>query len=115
MLFQWLLIAFAVFALLRTYRQYKRQRVSLSWLFLWLCLWVAVIAVALRPDATDVVARFLGVERGADLIVYSGVVVLAYALWRTMIRQEELHRKLTTLVRKLAMLEAKKSEEQKNR
>lgn len=108
MLFQILLIAFAVFAILRTSKQYREQKVSVHWFVLWTLLWIGVIFVAISPETTDLIAAKLGVERGADLLVYSAVVILAYATYRILVRLEKQNKELTELVRKIAVLEAKK-------
>lgn len=108
MTFQILLIIFALFALLRTYRQYRAETISRYWLFLWSGLWLLVIAAALWPQTTDLIAQSVGVERGADLLVYIAVVVLAYLEYRSMMRQERLHREMTELIRKVAIDRAHK-------
>ena len=78
MIFQIFLIIFAVIALWKTYQQYQKDHVSLHWFWIWVLLWAAVIFVSLYPATTDMVAEFVGVERGADLIVYIAVVVLLF-------------------------------------
>lgn len=108
MIFQGLLILFALFAMTKTWRQYKRKKVSVHWFVVWTCFWLVVIGVALAPQTTDVVAAYVGVERGADLLVYSAIVVLFYAMYRILVRVERQHQELTDLVRKIAILEAKK-------
>ena len=103
MIFQILLIAFALFALAITTKQYRKQKVSLYWCVLWTLLWVVVIIVALLPQATDPVAQLVGVERGADLLVYIAIVVLAYGLYRVLVRLEKVQREITEVVRKVAI------------
>jgi len=115
MIFQFSLIIFAIFAIIRTYKQYRLQRVSASWLTSWLLLWLAVILVAISPQSTDILAKYVGVERGADLLVYSAVVILYYGLYRMMVKQEKLQQELTSLVRKIAIMEEKKIEAKKDR
>ncbi|MCH8049295.1 DUF2304 domain-containing protein [Patescibacteria group bacterium] len=108
MIFQILLIAFALFAIAKTTRQYRKQKVSVHWFVVWTVFWLLVIAVGLAPQTTDILAAYLGVERGADLLVYSAIVVLFYAIYRMIVRMEKQHQELTDLVRKIAILEAKK-------
>jgi len=108
MIYTAFLIIFALFAISRNYNQYKRERVSFYWLISWTIFWFVVIAVALAPQSTDIIAEFVGVEKGADLIVYTAVTLLSYALYRVLVRQEQLQRELTGLVRQIAILEAKK-------
>lgn len=105
MMFQGILVAFALFAMTRTVKQYRKQQVSLYWLFVWNALWALVIGVALWPRSADLIAKFVGVERGADLAVYLAVVILAYLVFRLFVRQEQTEREITKLVRKIAIEE----------
>ena len=66
-------------------------------------MWIIVVFVALMPQATAVLARIAGVERGADLVVYTAVVVLSYAVYRLMVRQQKLNEEVTELVRTIGI------------
>lgn len=102
-MFKFFLIAFALVAIYRTWKQYTKRQVSKYWFFMWAALWVAVIVVAITPQTTDVIAEVVGVERGADLLVYTAVVVLAYMVFRLTVRQQKLNEEITELVRKIAV------------
>lgn len=108
MMFQAFLIIFAVIALAKVGRQYQKRKVSVYWFIVWSILWMGVIAVGLSPQTTDVIAARVGVGRGADLLVYSSILILFYGLYRVMSRQEKLHQEITELVRKIAIIQAKK-------
>lgn len=110
MIFQIFLMLFALFAISKTVRQYKKKKVSRHWFLVWTGLWVVVIGVALAPQTTDVVARYVGVEKGADLLVYCAIVLLFYVMYRMFVRMERQHQELTQLVRKIAVLDAKKQQ-----
>jgi small membrane protein len=103
MLFQILLVAFAVFAIAKTWKQYRARRVSKYWFFVFTLFWGVVAGVAITPQTTDVVAEVVGVGRGADLLVYVGVVALFYLAHRLMLKQEQLSDEMTELVRKIAV------------
>ncbi len=103
MMFQVVLILFALFAIGRTVKQYRKQHVSLHWFLSWGGLWMVVIVAALLPETADAVARLVGVGRGADLAVYAAVVVLSYAVFRLFVRQGETDRAITELVRRVAV------------
>ncbi len=105
MIFKIFLIIFAVFAVSRVRKQYAKRKVSVHWFVLWTALWITVIGVALWPKNTDIVATWVGVGRGADLIVYLSVVFLFYGLYRAMARQERMHQEVTELVRRIAIME----------
>lgn len=110
-MFQAILVLFALFAITRTAKQYRKQKVSAHWFLLWTGLWVLVIGVALYPRTADAVAQIVGVERGADLALYVAVVVLAYLVFRLFVRQEETERSITQLVRRVAIQNPAKPDE----
>lgn len=112
MIFKILLIAFALFALSKTLKQYKDRRVSKHWFTVWSLFWVVVIVVAFLPHTTDLLAQYVGVEKGADLIVYCAVVILSYGLYRVIAKQEKFNRELTELVRQMAIEQAKKPDKE---
>jgi small membrane protein len=113
MLFQFGVVAFAIVVILRTYGQYKKEIVSRYWLLAYSCLWSGVALAALVPHTTDVVAQRLGVERGADMLVYSAVLILLYAVYRLVVRTQRMHEEITELVRQIAIAhpQAPKKEE----
>lgn len=113
MIFQILLIVFALFAAWRTWRQYRQKKVSGYWFGLWILFWLLVIGVALAPQTTDIAAAFVGVEKGADLLVYCAVVIVYYALYRVLIKIEKQNRELTELTRQIALMKAAKKEGRK--
>ena len=101
------MIFFALFALSKTLRQYQKQRVSLYWFSIWTLFWLVVIFVAFLPQTTDVIARYVGIEKGADLLVYCAVVILSYGLYRVMAKSERQHQQITELVRQIAIIVGK--------
>ncbi len=110
MIFQILLVTFAVFALFHSYRQFRAERVSKWWMTIWSIGWLLVIAVAITPESTDIVAKFVGVGRGADLLVYLALVLLFYVNYRIMVKQESLRKEITNLTREIAIRDAKRPE-----
>jgi hypothetical protein len=103
MLFQIALVAFAVFALTKISKQYQARKISKYWLLVVGLFWVAVAVVAIIPETTNIAANFVGVGRGADLLVYSGLVVLSYIVHRLILRQQQLSDEITELVRQAAL------------
>lgn len=103
MVFKIFLIAFSLYAIARAKKQYEKREASWYWAVVWSFMWVVVIAVALMPQATDAVATFAGVGRGADLLVYIAVIFLLYATHRAMVRQQKMSEDITELVRKIAV------------
>jgi hypothetical protein len=100
---QLVLVAFAFFALSRVVMRFRRGGLPLVHLVLWFLFWSATIVVALRPNTSSRVAAFLGVGRGADVVVYLALVLVFYLLFRSFGRIEELERQITRVVRAAAL------------
>lgn len=66
---------------------------------------VAGIVFILFPDLTTVIARWFGIGRGADLILYLFVVFTLFSLANQSARQRKLEREITELVRNVAYLD----------
>lgn len=108
---QALFVAFALYALGRTFARFRKGTVAaLEWL-LWSAFWMALGICVLDPGITQFFAGILGVGRGADAVFYVGLVALSYAVFRLYLRSRQLEQQLTVLVRRLA-LEKRRAEDQ---
>jgi hypothetical protein len=76
-----------------------RKRVAAFWMAVWISAGVA----AIWPDTTVIVARVLGIGRGADLVLYSSVFAMLAGFFYIYARFRRLDRQLTQLVRQLAI------------
>lgn len=70
------------------------------------CIWVLAGLAVTWPDATTRVARFVGLGRGANLLLYCAVFVMMLGFFMIYIRLRQLRREMTLLVRHLALREA---------
>lgn len=73
---------------------------------IWLVVWLVAGTAVLRPGLTSGIARFLGIGRGADLVLYSAVIVMLVGFWMVYIRLHRMRSVITALVREMALLEA---------
>ncbi len=103
MTIQVLLLAFVCLVLVRVVWRYIRHDLRGRELIWWGGFWLAVGAAVTVPRTTDVVARLVGVERGADLLVYVSVLALFYLAFRILVRLERMERDITTLSRTAAL------------
>ena len=103
MLFQIALILFAIIAIARTWKQYSKNEVSKYWGVLFTFLWIVVIVVALIPNLTNSIAHIVGIGRGADVIIYSAIVVLTYTVYQLILREQRMSAEMTELVRAIAI------------
>ena len=73
---------------------------------LWTLLWLAAGVAIARPEVTRVIAKTLGIGRGADLLLYCAVVFMLIGFLMTYARLRRLQHELTLVVRHLATREA---------
>lgn len=97
------IILFSFYAVYKVYIKYKSGQISAPRAIFWLLLWVAVIGAALWPKTTDLIAKYVGVGRGADLLVYLSILVIFFLMFRIIIRLEKIDREITKIVRKVAL------------
>ena len=64
---------------------------------------IAAIYAILRPDDTTVVANWLGVDRGADLLSYALVIAFLFTTLSTYLRFKELEVRYARLARTVAL------------
>jgi len=86
-----------------------RGRIRLRGALPWIGLWCASAVAFAWPDATGVVARKLGVDRGADLISYLSVLAMLAGFFLVSLRLRGLNRQITLLVRQLAISDAERN------
>ena len=72
---------------------------------------IAAVYAILRPDDTTVVAHWLGVDRGADLIGYVLIVAFIFTTMSTYMRFQDLELKYARLARAVALQNATAPEE----
>lgn len=93
------LLALSIVAMVRGW---ATRREGLAWASVWLCTGVAIA----RPDLTVRIARFMGIGRGADLVLYCAVIVMLIGFFMVYARLRRLRRDLTLLSRHLAIRDA---------
>ncbi len=103
---QVLLIA-AVLTLLFYLLRSRTSAKSRAWVKVGYLLFViAAIYAILRPDDTTVIANWLGVDRGADLIGYVLIIVFIFTTMSTYMRFRDLELKYARLARAVALQNA---------
>ena len=85
--------------------RYRQRKIGTLAFLLWLVLWTGAAAVIVFPNSSVIVARLLGIGRGADLVLYTSLIVTFYVLFRVYVRLEQVNREITQIVRTLALRE----------
>lgn len=108
--FQIFLTGCGVVLLLATLVGAARQTISRRIALLWCLVWGAMIVAVLDPSRLTRLARFVGIGRGADLLLYIAVVVMLVGFVMIYARLHRLRRDVTLLVRELAVRGAREGE-----
>ncbi len=99
-------VVFALFALSRAFLRYKDKSLRPNELFFWAVVWVGVICVAVFPSIFVTLSKILGIGRGVDILLYGGMILLFYLLFRVYVKGEAQQKDMTTLVREIAIKNA---------
>lgn len=89
----------------------KRRQLTVGEFTLWAGFWLLVLAAALWPHATDVVAWWFGIGRGADLLIFLSIVALFTLAWWLLSRMAKIERDITEIVRQEALRRAARNSE----
>lgn len=74
---------------------------------------VAAVVVVIFPGITTTIARFVGVGRGADLLLYGLVIVVLYNMLMQAKQRNAAERRLTKLAREVAITHTVLGEDEK--
>ena len=100
---QIVLTVFLGLAIARVVGAVRATQISWRRGILWIALWVAGIIVVWFPDTATLLARFSGVQRGVDAVLYMTVAMLTYLVFRLYATMEKQDQTLTRLVSELAL------------
>ena len=105
MIFQILVVTYAIFTLLTTFWRRHRRQITF-WLFMGLSFsHLGILWVTLFPYSTYPIAHFFGIGRGADFVVYTAILIILRILFYLYSQNRHMEQKLTQIVRHLALTE----------
>ena len=97
---------------LATAIQIGRRRLAARFGVAWVALWVAAAVSIADPAILVRIAHFLGIGRGADLVLYLSILFTFVAFFITYLRFRRVDEQLTKIVRHLAIRDAEHDDEQ---
>jgi hypothetical protein len=103
----------AVFALAMMYQAYlnfRRDELSIGAFAFWTLLWIGLLAVSLVPGFFQNFISVAHVARLLDLVTILGLLALTGISYRLFVTIRGLEKKITTLVRQLALEETSSEE-----
>jgi len=68
-----------------------------------LAVFVVIVVFVLKPSISTTIANLLGVGRGTDLVLYLGIVVMAFVLLLMYAKIKKLEEMITTLIREQSL------------
>lgn len=107
-IFQILFILFALFALVAVVQRKRAGQLDARGVFFWIFFWLAGAFAVLWPGSTQMIAGYLGIGRGTDLVLYVSIVLIFYLLFHLQVKIERINRDVTKVVRGKALEEIKK-------
>lgn len=83
-----------------------RQKKTIWEALLWTIFWGAIAVIAAYPDAIDYLTTVTGIQERENAVLVTFLGVLFFIVFYVVIRVEELERKQTKIVRKMALRDA---------
>jgi hypothetical protein len=98
------LLITSIIALLVYLLRSRRSAQSRAWVKVGYLLFVmAAVYAVLRPNDTTVVAHWLGVDRGTDLMLYALIIAFSFTTLSTYLRFKDLELRYARLARAVAL------------
>jgi hypothetical protein len=110
MLIQIIVSIFLILIILKTLARRKTKELSIKETIAWLVVWIGTGLIFWFPQYTTRIANILGVGRGADLITYLSIIILAYLIFRIFIHLDRIEKNITKLTRENALDNNKENE-----
>ncbi|SNR73823.1 DUF2304 domain-containing protein [Blastococcus mobilis] len=106
MIIKWLLVPAIIFAVYLSLRARSSLRGQARRKILAVLTVVAGVFAVIFPDSLQVMAEWVGVTRGTDLLLYALALVIIYLVGSTSVRFREQESRLVQLAREVALAEA---------
>jgi small membrane protein len=100
---QILFLIFALFAWSRAIIRFWKRDIELGEFIFWSGAWVVVILISLFPDSLTQFSYMAGIERGTDLLIYGGMILMFYMMFRLYVKIDHQNQEMTKIVRNIAM------------
>ncbi len=101
-LIQYILLLMILIFGWRLWNKYKARELGVVEFVSWLAFWLLAAVIVAAPDLSSYLAAVAGVGRGSDLVLYIGLVLAFWLIFRVYVRLEKFERDLTAVVRGLA-------------
>ena len=96
-------IVIALFSLLMVLIRFRKKQISLREFSLWGVFWIILGVFIVYPYLMSRLATLVGVGRGVDVIVYLGLILLFYLVFKINVRMERIEQDITKIVKEEAL------------
>ena len=96
-------IVIALFSLLMVLIRFRKKQISLREFSLWGVFWIILGVFILYPWLMSRLATLVGVGRGVDVIVYLGLILLFYLVFKINVKMERIEQDITKIVKEEAL------------
>lgn len=106
-MFQKLLALFIIFLFLsRLIWRKKKKEISVNEFLFWLIFWIGSGFLILNLKQIDQLVLQLGFSSsGIEILLYLGIIILFYFLFRVRLKMEKMEKNITKIVRAIALKE----------
>ncbi|MFH1946904.1 MAG: DUF2304 family protein [Candidatus Magasanikbacteria bacterium] len=99
-LFQSLFSLFALFAIWSVISKRKIGLLGPKGTIFWIIFWLLTCIFVWWPNSTVILANYLGIGRGTDLVLYVSLAIIFFVLFRLHVKIESIGRDITKVVRR---------------
>ncbi|MBU2542011.1 DUF2304 domain-containing protein [Patescibacteria group bacterium] len=99
-LFQSLFTLFTLFAIWSVLSKRKSGLLGPKGTVFWVVFWLLASIFVWWPNSTVILANYLGIGRGTDLVLYVSLAIIFFVLFRLHVKIESIGRDITKVVRK---------------
>ncbi len=100
---QIIILIFCAFAFSRVFINIRDRNLGKIEAVFWLIFWALAILALVFPELISWASRLLGVSRGADLAMYTAIILLAYLIFRLYAKLTRVEKNITKIVRTVAI------------
>jgi len=111
---QIILLFFIALLIFRTIRRLRDGVIRRGSFFGWMLIWLLGAVVVIIPETTSRIADIVGVGRGVDVVVYLGLLLLFFLIFKLYNRTLSMEQEITRLVRALALKKEDNDDEGKS-
>ena len=102
-LYQVIIIIMAILSIVFIYNRLRYKKSTPATFILFCIIWIFVLILTFIPDILTSIATLFGMGRGLDFMVVVGFIVCFYVIFRLYIKIEDNEQQLDKLVRRLAI------------